>query len=262
MTFETLSFEEFIERVKEVNSDFDCFKQLANDYYHKNEALLKVKQYREFTSAEKEKQLIALAKKCAEELPKYNGYDWKQIILDTCHSLLSNNKKIIVFGGTEEETDLYPSVKKFLKNKYSDYEVIDTTNKRTKFGRLADFTIVKKNIFGWRVLSFEVKAKPEAFDYFLNQADDIKKHSDKLYLFATPYFIIEAGYKKTKNVASAEKTVLNLLKKEGIGLYVIDNYLKFKRKEAVKLVIEAPDIETKKEIKNKILTELDVNDSD
>ncbi|MGC9145831.1 MAG: hypothetical protein ACP5GS_06970 [Nitrososphaeria archaeon] len=148
MTFETLSFEDFMERVKEVNSDFDCFKQLASDYYHKNEALLKVKQYKEFTSAEKEKQIIALAKRCAEELPKYNGYDWKQVIFDSCYSLLPYNKKIYVFGGAEEETELYPSIQKFLKNKYSDYEVINTTNKRSKFGRLADFTIVKKGIFG------------------------------------------------------------------------------------------------------------------
>jgi len=49
-----------------------------------------------------------------------------------------------------------------------------------------------------QIISFEIKVKPEAFDYFLNQADDIKKHSDYLYLVATPHFIIEAGFKKNK----------------------------------------------------------------
>ena len=159
-----------------------------------------------------------------------------------------------IFGGFEEEKEIYPTVKRFLKNEFKDFILKDTTAKKSKITRLADFTALKKNFLNWLIISFEVKVKPEAFDYFLNQADDIKMHSDYLYLVTTPHFIIEAGFKKTKEIKNAEKSILNLLKKNGIGLYIIDGY---KSKNNIKRIFEAEhNHNVKNDIKKKLLDEL------
>jgi hypothetical protein len=71
---------------------------------------------------------------------------------------------------------------------------------------------------------------------------------------ATPHFIIEAGFKKTKEIYNAEKSILNLLKKNGIGLYIIDGY---KSKSNIKRIFKAvvnPNVE--KDKKKKLFDEL------
>ena len=71
---------------------------------------------------------------------------------------------------------------------------------------------------------------------------------------ATPHFIIEAGFKKTKEINNAEKSILNLLKKNGIGLYTIDGY---KSKNNIKRIFEAEhNHNVKSDIKKKLFDEL------
>jgi|GEM_PF-2051255 len=254
MSFDTILFDDFIKRIKENKLDLLCFKELAINYYKEKDSQLEVKKYQELSNNEKEKSLLSLAKKCAEELPKYKNYDWKSVLLDVCYRKSPNNKVMYIFGGFEEEKEIYPTIERFLKNEFKDFTLKNTTAKKSKITRLADFTALKKGLLGRLIISFEVKVKPEAFDYFLNQADDIKKHSDYLYLVATPHFIIEAGFKKTKEINNAEKSILNLLKKNGIGLYIIDGY---KSKNNIKRIFEAEDnFNVKSDIKKKLFDEL------
>jgi hypothetical protein len=254
MSFDTILFDDFIKRIKENKLDLLCFKELAINYYKEKDSQMKIKKYQELSNNDKEKSLQSLAKKCAEQLPKYKNYDWKSVLLDVCYRKSPNNKKMYIFGGFKEEKEIYPTIERFLKNKFKDFTLKNTTAKKSKITRLADFTALKKGLLGLLIISFEVKVKPEAFDYFLNQADDIKKHSDYLYLVATPHFIIEAGFKKTKEINNAEKSILNLLRENGIGLYIIDGY---KSKNNIKRILEAQDnLNVKSDIKKKLFDEL------
>ena len=71
---------------------------------------------------------------------------------------------------------------------------------------------------------------------------------------ATPHFIIEAGFKKTKEINNAEKSILKLLRENNIGLYIIDGY---KSKNNIKRILEAQDnLNVKSDIKKKLFDEL------
>jgi len=254
MSFDTILFEDFIKRIKENKLDLLCFKELAISYYKEKDSQLEIKKYQELSNNDKEKSLLSLAKKCANELPKYRNYDWKSVLLDVFYRMAPNNKVMYILGGFEEEKEIYPTIERFLKNELKDFTLKNTTTKKSKIIRLADFTALKKGLLDLQIISFEIKVKPEAFDYFLNQADDIKQHSDYLYLVATPHFIIEAGFKKTKEIYNAERSILNLLKKNGIGLYIIDGY---KSKRNIKRIFKAvvnPNVE--KDKKKKLFDEL------
>lgn len=93
--------------------------------------------------------------------------------------------------------------------------------------RFADFTLVKEKWrpLPWktkyRIISVDVKTKREAFEYFLNQANDFLTFSDEVYLICTPGLVLLAGMKWTKPVYT-EQVFIDKLSRNGIGLCVYD----------------------------------------
>jgi hypothetical protein len=45
MTYNVITFEELIKRIREIGYDFKCFKELAINYYPKTDSELQIKKY-------------------------------------------------------------------------------------------------------------------------------------------------------------------------------------------------------------------------
>lgn len=128
----------------------------------------------------------------------------------------------IIFGHIDEERELYPPIRKFLKRELADYKIFDTYDQRSRAGiRWADFTLVKKRLIGYELVSVDAKVALSAFGYFLDQADDFLRFSDHTSLVCTPGLVLEAG-KKWARPVKAEETFIDKLEKLGVGLYIID----------------------------------------
>jgi len=222
LKFATIPFEEIMKRLFKSGYDSDCYRKLAEHYFPPQDRKLSVSKYEKSTKREKEDELIKLSKKCTE-LHMFKDFDWQEVIFETVCSIQMPRKWFrTIFGHVDEEKELYLPVRKFLKREFSDYEVLDTYNQRSKVGiRWADFTLVKKRLIGYELVSVDVKVASSAFGYFLDQADDFLRFSDYTYLVCTPGLVLEAG-KKWASPVKAEEIFIGKLEKLGIGLYIID----------------------------------------
>jgi len=219
--FVGLSLDEILRRLLRSGYDLACYRELANHYFHREDASLKCKAYESLGKAERQKGLRALAGDVSHST-KFRGYSWEEVILEGVSEVVPAKWFNIIFGHVNNEEELYPLVRRFLRHKYSHADVIDTFDHRSKVGvRYADFTVVGGGLLGKSLLSVDVKVDVQAFDYFLNQASDFLAFSDKAYLLCTPGLILKAGRKWGK-LAGVERTFTNKLRTNGVGVYVMD----------------------------------------
>ncbi len=247
-----MPFDTILSRIVESNQGEKIFKALCEIYYEKPDADLEVKEYKK-SSGEKKRQLMhQVAQKCVDGVKKYSDFSWEEVIMQVTHDAGIPEKWMhIIFGGVSDEEEAYSTFEKYLRKEYNGWKIIDTSHTKGRVARYADFTAIKKGTFSTQIISFDVKANPSAFDYFLNQADDFSKFSDQVYCVATPELVLEVGIKKRGSAARAEKEFRKALEKVKVGLMVID--MTDKR---IYKVSEAPDQSTKKDSKEKALKEL------
>jgi hypothetical protein len=249
--FASLPYDSIASRMVKTHAEIDCFKELAGDYFDPANARLKTKEYERLKGDQKLKMLKKLAQNCADELPKFKDYKWEEVVLDALSTIKIPRKSFnTIFGHEDEEQTLYPSILRHLKETFNSYRVFDTSRVRSKFVRFADFTAVKEGILSKKILSFDAKTKPAAFDHFLNQANDFQRFSDQVFLIATPGLILQAG-KKYDKIAFAESGVVSKLRKIGTGLFVLD-----KTSNELNLKLEAQDRGPDKNAKSKAFEEL------
>ena len=224
---------------------------MAGQYYDTANARLQLKEFGRLKGDSRLKSLKKLAEGCADELPKFKNFRCEEVVLATLTSLKIPRKRFnIILGHEDIEEALYPALMKRLRETFDSAEVFNTSHVRSSFVRFADFSVLKRGIMGKKILSFDAKTKPTAFDHFLNQAQDFKRFSDEVYLIATPALVLEAG-KKFESVAYAESAVVDKLRQAGVGLYVFD-------KTSGRFVqsLEAQKGGTNKEAKSKAIEEL------
>lgn len=254
--FTSIPFEDLRNRLFKSGLDIDCYKKMCEEIFPVSKVNLEVKEYSKTQKDNQLKLFEKLAKKCSEDLPKFNhdDLDWKDVVLEIIDSVKIPAKAFAnIFGHVEEEKAIYPKIMSHLKKDYG--SVYDTTTLRSNLVRFADFTAVKKNFIGQsRIVSLDAKTRSSAFDHFLNQARDFQAFSDEVYMIATPGLILEAGkkYGKVRGRATyAQKNVVDKLKEVGVGLYVLD-----RTSNEMRLIQEAEEGDTDKEAKNNALREL------
>jgi hypothetical protein len=251
--FTALPFSELLSRLLRSGYDFSCYRKMCEDLYSIEEAKLQLKEYDYTKKDAKAKSIERLAKKCAEELPKFRGdfghYNWEDAVIETvANEKIPSKWYSYIFGQVSDEKELYPSIMKFLKKNNQNELVYDTANVRSSLVRFADFTVAKKGLFGMKIISFDAKTKASSFEYFLNQARDFQRFSDLVYLVATPALILEAGRRYGKGAAFAQRNVLKKLKESDIGMYVIDATT-----SEMRLLLDAEETGTDKEAKTNAL---------
>jgi hypothetical protein len=221
--FASISFDDILKRLFKSSYDVQCFQKLADQYYPSHDARLKANDYRKANKEEHVKLLQDISEKCAS-LPKYADYRREDVILTTIYDVVPDKWFRTIFGHLDKEEPLYADVKRYLKRKFSDYRVIDTSCKRSRVGiRYADFTLIKKRTLqGYELKSFDVKTRLGAFDHFLNQAHDFSKFSDYTSLICTAGLVLELSKKERKSPSEAEELFRNGLEKRKISLYIID----------------------------------------
>ena len=221
--FASISFDDIMKRLFKSSYDAQCFQNLADQYYPSHDARLKANDYRKANKEEKIKLLRNISEKCAS-LPKYADCRREDVILTTIYDVVPDKWFRTIFGHLDKEEQLYPDVKKYLKRKFSDYRVIDTSKTRSRVGiRYADFTLIKKHTLrGYELNSFDVKTRLGAFDYFLNQAHDFSKFSDYTSLMCTAGLVLELSKKERKSPSEAEELFRNGLEKRNVSLYITD----------------------------------------
>jgi len=222
--FASISFEDIMRRLFKSSYDVQCFQKLTAEYYPSHDAKLKINDYRKVNKEEKIKLLREISEECAD-LPKYSDFRWEDVMLTTICDEVPDKWFRIIFGHVDKEEELYPDVRKYLKRKFDDYRVIDTSKTRSRVGiRYADFTLIKKHTFrGYELDSFDVKTRLGAFDYFLNQAHDFSRFSDYTSLICTAGMILDLSKKERKNPSEAEELFKKGLEKRKISLYIIDS---------------------------------------
>jgi len=220
--FATLPFEEIIKRLLKSRHDLTCFKALADLYFRKQDATLRIREYEKSNKESKVKQLVALSERCTN-LPKYEDYSYQDVMLSTIAAVAPSKWFKNIFGHTDKENELYPSSKRFLKREFENYTIHETYHRRSRVGiRWSDFTLVRKGLTGYELLSLDVKVRLGAFDYFFNQAHDFSYFSDRTFLICTAGLILEASTKVGKRPTETEELFVNKLRKLGIGVYIVD----------------------------------------
>lgn len=251
--FASISFNDIIKRLLKSPCDVLCFQSLADQFYPTHDAKLKTNDYKRANKQQKADLLQEIGEKCAS-LPKYKDYRREDVILTSIHKLVPAKWFKSIFGHVDKEEQLYADVKRFLKKKFSDHKVIDTYDMRSRVGiRWADFTVIKKRALGgFQLMSFDVKTKLGAFDYFLNQAHDFSRFSDYTSLFCTAGLILELSKKERKSPSKAEGIFMSNLEKRRISLYVVDA----ESGNIERLVESDVSDDLDKELKNRALREL------
>jgi hypothetical protein len=226
--FMTLQFEDILKRLFKSGHDLKCYQKLA-ERYGKDEGL-NISNYKKARRKEgKIELLIRLSKNCTN-LPKYEGYDYPEVILNAIYGTreIPATRRKEIFGYDNDEKEVASLIRKALKRNERDYEVIDTSDLARRSGRLgakvrwADITLVKKTWRGWELCSFEVKVNPSGYDYFLNQAQAISLFSDYTFLACTPDLVLELAERRNMKPLQAEQYVKDSLERQGTGIYVID----------------------------------------
>jgi hypothetical protein len=251
--FASISFDDIIKRLLKSPYNAPCFQNLADQYYPSHDAKLKTNDYRKANKQQKTNLLQEIGEKCAS-LPKYKDYRREDVILMAIYDVVPTKWFKTIFGHVEKEEQLYPNVKRFLKRNFSDYKVIETYDMRSRVGiRWPDFTLVKKRTLrGYQLISFDVKTRLGAFDYFLNQAHDFSRFSDYTSLICTAGLVLELSKKERKSPSEAEELFRKNLEKRRIGLYVADA----ESGNIERLVDSDVSDDLDKELKNRALREL------
>lgn len=220
--FAGLSLDEILGRLSKSGYDSACYRLLAKYHYPPQEVLLKSKEYERMGKSERVKRLRELAWSLRHS-NRFRGDSLEEVILEGISEVDLPKKWFnTVFGHVNNEEKLYPLVRGFLKRKYYDRKVIETSDRRSRIGiRYADFTVVKKGFFASSIISVDVKVDVQAFDYSLNQASDFLGFSDEVYLLCTPGLIFLLG-QKWGELTGVERTFTRKLEASRINLYVMD----------------------------------------
>jgi hypothetical protein len=223
MKFTILSLgDDILPRLFASGHDNEYFERMA-ELYNPRDAKLRVMNYRKARRSERERMITELSENCTT-LPLFKGLNRDQVELDVLLNLsIPSTHFRKIFGHVGIERELYNDVRRFLKREFEGSEVVATYDKRSRVGiRYADFTVVKKKVLNrFDVFSFDVKVTPAAFESFLNQAHDFLAFSNNANLVATPGLVLEAGRRWGRPIDS-QKSIENKLKRNGIGLYVVD----------------------------------------
>jgi hypothetical protein len=104
-------------------------------------------------------------------------------------------------------------MQKSLRKDYT-FKATDTQKKK----KYPDFFAFKKK----KLYAFDAKATYPQYKRFLEQATGWMRYSDYVFLVATPGLVVRIGEQKKEGGAQGENVLKEDLKRNGIGLVIVD----------------------------------------
>ena len=221
MTVCFLSSDTIVWRLLKSGYDLDIYKALLEEYREKEPE--KKPLIKEYENANRERQSDLLkdaarkVRKCGH--PRYEGYDWEDILSEIMFKRTNRKTRNYVFGHTDSEEKLYPLLGQYLR-----------TEERFKVRRTHDFKkeswpdlygVKWPRFRGERTIAVDAKVSYDQFKRFLDQATNFAKYSHEVYLGATPGLVAEIG-RKSAGIATAEETLQEKLKSVSAGTIIVD----------------------------------------
>jgi len=180
-----------------------------------------MRDYDRLTNTEKARRLMeASASLRKKGLDMYERHYDHELLCEHIVETLEDSPRVFnyVFGHVEDESELYDSIRKYLKREYS----IAFHTDHLKREGWPDFFACDK---GWgekNLVAVDAKTQFNEYKRFLNQASTFMRYSDRVFLATTPGLVIEIGRKITELAAYGSQTLENVLNNARIGLLVVD----------------------------------------
>jgi len=221
MEYAFIQVDDIVERLLVSDYDSIVYKSLLERFHSKDDAKIHLKEYNSSRRSSKTELLYQAAKHLkGKGLEKYRNYEAYDILCDEIAETVTVPKWFNrIFGHTDSEDNLYPHVRRYLKRQYE--RVFETFDMKGE--KWPDFFAIKKKMLGGvDLVAIEAKAKYNEYKRFLNQARSFLRYSDKVFLAATPGFVVEVGQGVKGKPAYGANILEEELKKDNIGLLVID----------------------------------------
>ena len=221
MTVCFLSFDKILSRVLKWEHSLNIYKVLLDKYGEKeSEKKPLIKEYETANRKGKGELLRDSARKVRKRgLTQYEGYDWEDILSELIFERTNRKWRNIVFGHTDNEEDLYPLLRRYLKSEKG-FEIHPTYDFKKE--RWPDLYGVRwGRLWGKRTIAVDAKVSYNQFGRFLDQATNFVKYSHEVYLGATPGLVAEIGA-VLDGIATSEEMLVEKLRRVSAGAIVVD----------------------------------------
>lgn len=183
------------------------------------ESTTELREYGTMNRDQRKEQLIQAAKRLQRRRSRrYRGYNWEQILAEEIYYKLNRKWRDHVYGHTPTERKLYPIVKWVLRDQFE--KVYDTHENMGD--RWPDIYAVKRSLGRIQTVSIEAKTRYSEFKRFHEQSFIYAKHSNRVYLAATPGLVAEAGKRLGQGLGQGERQFKKFVEEAKAGIYLVD----------------------------------------
>jgi hypothetical protein len=220
--FAYLEVDEIISRLLKSNRHSSVYKALLQ-HAQKTKADLEneMREYDRWTKAERAQGLLDAARYLSKKgLDRYKQHYDYELLCEHIVETLKDSPRVFngVFGHSDDESDLYDPIRKYLKREYSSAYQTD----HLKREGWPDFFAYDKGGFGINLIAIDAKTQFKEYKRFLNQASMFMDYSDRVLLATTPGLVIEIGLKTREMGAYGEEMLSHELIRTNIGLLIVD----------------------------------------